>query len=344
MDNEKKTLNESYFDSSSMYVFLFKYKTHLGIIIFLSTIISTIVSLNITEKYKSVAVIYPANTNSVAKALISNRFGSKNDIMEFGDEEKSEQLIEILTSDKVKSRIIKKFNLFNHYNIDVEETETPNHDLHELFDDNICFKENKNMAVEISVLDHSPDTASLIAKSILNILDDVIHEIQKERAIQGFRVIKKTYKFLTDEIKVMEDSLSHIMGKGVLDIKSQSEVYGEAYARAIAEDDSKAIKSLEEKLGILSTYGGQYISLRERLGNERARLSRIKGRLEEAKIDAESRIQNYFIVTNPFKAEKKSYPIRWVIVILSVLSAVFIGVISVFFYEQAQKIKVQLQE
>jgi hypothetical protein len=228
----------------------------------------------------------------VAKALISNRFGGKADIMEFGEEEKSEQLLEILNSDKVKSRVISKFELLNHYDINPEETKTPNHDLYEIFDENISFKQNKNMAVEVIVLDHSPDTASLIAKSILKILDDVVNDIQKERAIQGFEVVKKTYYGLFNDIQIMEDSLAFIMSKGVLDIKSQSEVYTDAYAQAVAEENTSAVQALEEKLAVLSKYGSQYMSLRGRLENDRLRLSKLKGKFDEAKVDAEYRIQN----------------------------------------------------
>lgn len=335
-------MDEGYFDSSNLYVFLYKYKLHLAVLFILSAIISAVVSLNIQEKYKSVAVIYPSNTSSVAKALISARFGGKTDIMEFGEEEKSEQLLEILNSDKVKSKVVESFNLMAHYNINPEESETPNHDLYEMFDENISFKQNKNMAVEIIVLDHSADTASLIAKSIMKILDDVVNEIQKERAKQGFAVVKKAYGSLASEIRSMEDSLGYIMSKGVLDIKSQSEVYGDAYAQAVAKGNSKAVKALEEKLAVLSKYGAKYMSLRERLENERLRLSVLKGKYDESKVDAEARIQNFFVVTNPYAAEKKSYPIRWLIVAVSVLGALLSGVISIFFYEQAQKVKAQL--
>lgn len=342
MVKENNTLDEAYFDSSNLYVFLYKYKFPLAAIFILSLVISAIVSLNIQEKYKSVAVIYPSNTSSVAKALISTRFGGKADIMEFGEEEKSEQLLEILNSDKVKSKIIEEFNLMAHYDINPEETETPNYDLHEIFDENISFKQNKNMAVEIIVLDHSPDTAAHIAKSIMRILDETFNSIQKERAVQGYEVVKKAYFDLSNDIKRMEDSLAFIMSKGVLDIKSQSEVYGDAYAQAVATGNTKAEAALQEKLNLLSKYGAALISLTEGIENERLRLSELKAKYEEAKVDAESSIQNFFVVTSPFAAEKKSYPIRWLIVAVSVFGALLTGIISIFFFEQAQKVKAQL--
>ena len=87
MNKEINEVNERYFDSSSLYVFLFKYKLQLLVIFLMSFIISATISLYIQEKYKSTAVIYPSNTSSVAKALISTKFGGKTDIMEFGEEE-----------------------------------------------------------------------------------------------------------------------------------------------------------------------------------------------------------------------------------------------------------------
>lgn len=342
MSKVSKSLDENYFDSSNLYVFLYKYKLHLTVIFVLSTIVSAVVSLNIKEKFKSVAIVYPSNTSSVAKALISPKFGGKTDIMEFGEEEKSEQLLEILNSDKVKNQIISRFDLMNHYEINADESETPNYDLHEIISDNITFRQNKNMAVEISVLDHSPDTAALIAKEILIILDQTYNEIQKERAVQGFNIVRTAYETLEREIQVLEDSLRYLMGKGVLSLQSQSEVYGDAYAQAVAKGNKTAVKALEEKLNILSKYGAQFMSLNQRLHNERHRLSELKGKYDEAKIDAESSIQNFFNVTSPYPAEKKSYPIRWLIVVVSVVASLLTGIITIFFYEQSQRVKAML--
>ena len=335
-------MEDNYFDSSNLYVFLYKYKLHLGVLFVLSALVSSLVSLNIQEKYKSVAVVYPSNTSSVAKALISSRFGGKTDIMEFGEDEKSEQLLEVLNSDKVRSRLVDQYDLMAHYDIKLDETSTPNYDLNEIFSENISYSQNKNMAVEIQVLDHSPDTAALIAQSVLEILDNVMNDIQKERAVQGFAVVKKAYNDLNADIQKMEDSLAFIMSKGVLSIKSQSEVYGSAYTKAIAKGNMKAAELLQSKLDILAKYGAKYISLKETLENERLRLSELRGKYDEAKVDAEARIQNYFVVTNPYAAEKKSYPIRWLIVLLSVVGTLLSGILAIFFYEQAQKIKVQL--
>lgn len=342
MSKDSNSKNEHYFDSTNLYVFLFRYKLHLAIILIASTLISVIVSFNIQEKYKSIAVVYPSNTSSVAKALISTRLGGKTDIMEFGEEEKSEQLLEILNSDRVKSALIKKFNLLEHYKIDTAAGSTPMYDLHSTMKDNIRFAQNKNMAVEIIVYDHSPDTASLIASEILNILDSTYNEIQRERTVQAYQLVKESYETMQKEIKIHEDSLKLIMQKGVLSLEAQAEVYGDAYAQAVSKGNTKAIAALEKKLEVLQNHGADFMRLNHLIQIEREKLMTMKSKYEEAKLDAESSIQNFFKVTRPFPAERKSYPIRWLIVSVSVIASLLTGIITIFFYEQSQRVKAAL--
>lgn len=335
-------MNKDYFDSSNLYVFLYRYKKPIIVIILISSILSIIASAFITDKFLSNAVIYPANTSSV-RSLLSDQ-GNQESFTDFGEEEKSEQLLEILKSDKVRSKILTRFNLMDHYKINETSTNTPNHDLNEIYDDNISFKKNKNMAVEISVLDHNNDTAALIAKELLTVLDEVVNDIRKVRAVQGYQVVKTKYDMLASEIQVMEDSLNKIMRKGIINIPAQSEVYSNSYAEAIRLGNSSAAAKLKEELNLLSQDGVQFISLTEKLENERLKLSSLKGKYEEAKADAEESIQNFFVVTSPSVAEKKTYPIRWLIVSVSVIGSLFLGIIFVIFFEQFQIIRAKLHD
>lgn len=334
---------KAYFDSSDFITFTYQYRKAIGIIALTSILVSGIVSYLLPEKFKSTVVIYPSNTNSIAKALINSTAGNKSDIMEFGEEEKTEQMLEILNSEKVSQKIIAEFNLMEHYQIKKYNTSTPLTDLHEKYQRNISFQRNKNMAIEIEVLDENPKTAALIANRIIQVLDDVSNEIQKKRALQGFEIVKKAYADKLQEIKLMEDSLARIMKRGVLNVKSQSEVYTEAYVKAVAQGDGKASKTFEEKIAMLSNYGAQQISLKDNLENERLKLSDLREKFNEAKVDSEARIQNFFVVTEAFPAEIKSYPIRWLVILLSTIGAIFIGMISLTIFERLQKAKVTIE-
>lgn len=333
-------MEKDYFDTGNFYIFIYRYRTPLIVIILLSAIISATASFFIEEKFESKSVIFPSNTVS-SRSLLNDKVQQKS-VLEFGEEEKSEQLLEVLHSEKIRSKIIERFDLMKHYEIDSAETETPYYDLYEQYSDNITFTKNKNMAVEIEVLDKSPDTAAFIANAILEELDNVMNDIQKRRALQGYEIVKKAYFTLKEEIQTMEDSLDQIMGLGLLSIDAQSEVYSNSYAEAIRLGNKAGAKALKEKLDTLSKYGSRFISLQDKLENETKRLSELKAKYEEAKADAEERMESFFVVTSAYPSEKKVYPIRWLIVSISVLSTTLLGLISMTIYEQLQKLRSEM--
>jgi uncharacterized protein involved in exopolysaccharide biosynthesis len=120
---------------------------------------------------------------------------------------------------------------------------------------------------------------------------------------------------------------------GINDYETQSQVFNEQYATAIAKNNSAGAKLLEEKLKILSTYGGSYVSLRELHEAQIKQLALIKAKYEEAQVDAEQILTQKFIVNKATKAEKKSYPIRWLIVVISTFSALIFGFIVLLLME-----------
>ena len=112
---------------------------------------------------------------------------------------------------------------------------------------------------------------------------------------------------------------------------------------AIAKGNNAAAKEFEKKMEMLSNYGAQQISLKDNLENERLKLSDLLEKFNEAKVDSEARIQNFFVVTDAFPAEQKTYPIRWLIVLMSTIGAIFIGIISITIFERLQKIKASIE-
>ncbi len=257
---------------------------------------------------------------------MSDNYGGKQDILEFGAEEQSEQLLQILNSNKIRARIIQKYNLIEHYNID-PDSKYKNTLLFKEYEDNISFRRTEFMAVEIEVLDRDPQTAADIANDISALLDSTKNAMQKERAIKGFKIVEREYNKLKAEINVVEDSLTALRKMGVNDYETQAEAYNTQLAIALSHDNISGARALEDKLKTISQYGGAYVSLRGELENDKKQLSQLKTKFEEAKVDADQVLPCKFIVNSAFKAEKKSYPIRWLIVLVSTISALMLGVI-----------------
>lgn len=328
------------FDSINLLSFLYKWRKTVLIITLIGTLVSVVVSYFIEPKFKSTVILFPTSTASVSKALLSENQGQKQDILQFGEEEEAEQMLQILNSDEIRTRICVKYDLMNHYDIDTTD-KFKRTKLFNEFQDNITFKRTEFMSVKIDVLDKDPNTAALIANDIAKLLDSTKTRMQKERAREALRIVEKEYFDRLNEIKQMDDSIATLNQLGIYDYESQSEVISGQYAIAIAKGDARAIKALEEKLKVISNYGSAYVSIRDNLEFEREHLILLKTKYKEAKVDAEQALPNKFIVNNAFPAEKKSYPVRWLIVVVSALSTFLFAVLLVVGIENLASLKLK---
>jgi capsular polysaccharide biosynthesis protein len=317
------------FESTSFIIFLHHWRKPLLIVTVLAFIASVIFSSPwfITPKFKSTVIMFPTSTNSISKSLLSENTNSKQDILQFGEDEQAEQLLQILNSNRIRDRIIEKFHLMEHYDIKPDE-KYKNTKLYNEYEDNIKFSRTEYMAVKVDVLDKDPQYAADIANTIADFLDSTKNTMQKERAIMAFRIVENEYLSLKAEVQMMEDSLTRLREFGVHDYESQSEMINRQLAIELAKGtNKKGIKALEDKLEVLAKYGGPYVSIRDALEYEKKQLSLVKAKYDEAKIDATEVLPQKFIVSKAYKAEKKSYPVRWIIVLISTLSAFLLVVL-----------------
>ena len=340
-----RIINNGYFDSSGFIYFLYKWRQPLIIIVILAVVASFIFSspFFITPKYKSTVILFPTSSNSISQALLGNKINNKKDILEFGEDEQAERMLQILNSNKIRNRIVEKHDLMNHYKID-KDSKYINTKVNREYESNVSFRRTKYMAVKISVLDKDPQMAANIANDISILLDSTVNEIKKERSFKGFQIVEKEYLRLKSQIKETEDSLLILRKLGVHDYESQAEMINQQLAIEIAKGNQQSIKRLEKKLNVLANYGGAYVTLRDGLEYDIEQLSIVKARYEEARIDAEQVLPQKFIVNHAFKAEKKSYPIRWLIVLVSAFSAAFFSILVLIIIENLEKIKNKKKE
>jgi capsular polysaccharide biosynthesis protein len=304
MTTNKKAEISNPFSSLSMLFFLWRWRKLLIIISGAAIVISSAVSLLITPKYESKVVLFPTSTNSISKALLSQNAGPEKDIMEFGEEEQAEQLLQVLHSSLIRDRIVEKYDLYTHYEIDPESRYRQTNLIKE-YNSNIKFNRTKYMAVEISVMDKDPQIAADIANDIAALLDTVMNEMQHERSKEAFKIVETTYHKLEADIQRREDSLTWLRSKGVFDYESQSERIFETLTKEIAKGNTSGINALQNELDTLAKYGGAYVSLRDALEYDKKQLTEVRMKYEESKIDAEQILHINSLLIKPIKQRKK---------------------------------------
>lgn len=285
----------------------------------LAFITSLIFSFFIKDKYESSVILFPSTTSSLSRALLNDENYKEKDFLEFGEEEEAEQMIQILKSDDIRHHIIEKFDLMNHYEIN-PESKFQQTQLYKEYNNNIDFYRTKFMSVKIEVLDTDPQYASDIANEIAFMVDSVKNKMLKRVAQQAFQIVEKEYKNLVGEINAMEDTLNHIRALGVQDYETQVEVLSDQYGAALVKNNQSAAQKIKAKLDTLSKYGGKYLSLVQQLEYEREKLSDMREIYAEARVNAQSRIDQKFVVNQAYPAEQPTYPIRWLIVAVSTVA------------------------
>lgn len=329
------------FDSSSFVSFVYQWRRTFLIVGLIAIVLSSILSSSyfITPLFKSEVILFPTSTNAISKALLSHNPSTK-DILEFGEDEQIEQMLQILNSNKIRDSIIIKYDLFNHYDIG-ENANYRFTKLYKRYESNIRFKRTENSGVKIIVYDKDAQMAADMANDIAIMYDVVKNEMKRQRANQAFKIVEKEYLKLKKEIAVKEDSLTALRKLGVHDYESQSEMINRQLAMEIAKGNQANINRLEARLDVLANYGGPYVSLRDALEHDKKQLSEIKAKYEEAKVDAEQDLPQKFVVSNAYKAEKKSYPIRWLIVLISTLGTLFLTVLVIITFEQLEQMQLK---
>lgn len=347
------------FDSLSVVEFLYKWRKPLLIITLLSGVVSIIFSgpTFIKPRFKSTVIFYPATTNSISKALLNENAYDRSDPLAFGEEEEAEQLIQILYSDDIQSYIIEKYDLMNHYDIK-PDAKFRNTQLAKKFSDNIRFRRTEYSSVEIEVLDTDPVIAAGIANDIAALLDETKNKIQREQAQKALGIVESQYQAKREFVNKLNDSLNFFRGMGIFDYDMQidhiTDVYvqatsGAAEAKAklkvlrdqkIAESDTGIVNNLarlagyeasairlQEQLNLLGMFGGAYTSVKEQLEKENEELVKLRQRYDRAKVDVDEVLPVKFVVNSAKVAEKKTYPLRSLIVLLSTFGSLLLSLL-----------------
>jgi len=341
------------FDSLSVVEFLVKWKTPILVVTLLAAVASVIFSgpSFIKPRYKSTVVFYPATTNSVSKALLNENAYDRSDPLEFGEEEQAEQLIQILYSDEIRQYIIDKYDLMKHYDIK-ENSKFRYTQLAKKFSDNIRFRRTEYSSVEIEVLDTDPQIAANIANDIAALLDQTKNQIQREQATKALQIVETQYLAKRDLINRLNDSLNQFRSMGIFDYDLQIDHITDVYVQAVAGiSDAKAklqvlrnkgtaetdtgivnnesrlsgseatARELQKQLDLLGRFGGAYNSVKEQLEKENEELVKLRQRYDRAKVDVDEVLPVKFVVNSAKVAEKKTYPLRSLIVALSTFGA-----------------------
>ena len=319
--------NDQQFNSFSLVQFMWQKRKTLILVCLAVAVISLIASFLVRPKFKSTAIVYAPRTNSVAKILLNEEtYNERLDMKAYAEDEETEQMMEILNSREIKDVLIDKFDLYNHYGLG-EGVSYRQTKMYKYLKGNIVVKRTQYGAISVSVLDRDPQIAADMANEILVQLDSVKNRIDHERTIAAYNLLQRQLDIVDAEVQRIDDSVQVLMENGVFDFKSQSERVMQQYATAVAQGNTAGMKRLEEELKKMATWGPRSLTLYEEQAYFREYQALCKTKLMNAIADMDTEVPVKFVIERAIPADKKAYPKKSLIVLLSTFSAFVLAVL-----------------
>lgn len=294
---------DNYFNNTSLFKVIFKWKWHIIAITVIAAVLGAVFSgpTFITPKYKSEAILYPSNVSA------------------YSDETFTEQMLQIMESQDIMDSVVKNFDLMKHYEIgkDYKYWKTA---LIGEYRDNVSISKTPYDAVKIKVLDKDPQIACDMVNDIIRLYDQKVGKLHKIKRWETVQMYKKQLDEKSIFIDSLKKELSEITGNN--DIINYSYLSGEnsiAYFNSNLKKDNETNDFLPE-----------VISLIELISNESMNYTDVRLEYEQELrfYNADMTFSN--VISEPFAADKKSYPVRWVIVSLCSISAFILSIFVIY--------------
>ena len=303
----------NFFDNQRIVSLIWKRKIHFVIVGIIAVILAAIFSepAFIRPMFKSTARIYPSN------------------IGEMSEESKTEQMLEIINSNDVKLKMMDAFPLNEDYKIKKDDPQYLSY-MFDIYNKNISASKTQYETVELVVMDYYPERAAVMCDSLIHFYNQKVGQIHKAKRGEVLVILKKQLDKKQHEYDSIYFGLNKLRTEtGVVNFTNQIPEVTRGYMTALATGrgnatDTKQIKNLYDNM---LTSGADILRLEKDFNKAINSLDSLRLLYDVNLSEYEKDITYSHVVEKAFPADKKSYPVRWLIVFFSAFSAVFMALL-----------------
>ena len=328
--------NQNKYNAFSLLQFMWKWRKWLLIVCVAAFLVSAACSFLVRPRYKSTALLYAPRTSSVSKILLNEQnYNERLEIKALATVDETEQMLPFLNSVAIKDSLIEKYKLAEYYNINVNKKGGMTK-LYKTITNNMTIKRTDYGAISMSVSDWDPQRAYEMTLDVIRWLDTIKNAVEYERALAAYNILQNQLDSIEREIAIVNDSIREIMAHGVFDVKLQSERLTQQYAIAAAQGNTAAMQRIIKEQDTIAKYGAQLTSYQDLEYNFSKYHALCKQKMMDAKMDMTTIMPVKFVIDMPYPADKKFYPKRSIIVIISTLCAFILTLIVLLTIERIE--------
>lgn len=308
-----------FFDNQQIFQIIRKRFIHFVIIGIAAIVLAAVFSspMFITPKFKSTARIYPSNLG------------------EMSEESYTEQMLEIIRSVDIKLRMFDAFHLDEVYKINKMDPKFKTSMLG-IYNKNVSTTKTEFETVEVSVLDKDPVRAANMCDSLIHFYNEKVREMHSAKQWELVKVVEDDIAKRTAE----RDSIRQLLDRfriqyNVFDIVAQEPEITRGYMRALTDGsgniaNKKEIGRIYENL---MEKGAEIHIMERRFESLVQAINELRSAHDKSLSEAQKKITYAHIVQKPLIADEKATPVRWVIVALSLASALFMALLIFVFLD-----------
>ena len=303
---------------------LYKNRKHIFLITIISAFVAVIMTLPfiVKPKYRSQAYLYPANMVPF--------FMEQN----YNNISHSELLMQFFTSYDMRTDVRRKLRLDKHYGLDTTQPKFQAY-FDYIFEENIKSSLTKYESIELTVLDHDPDTAKLIASTII----ESVNKLILKQHLSKFNEYVNTNKAYLNAKRKTIDSLQQrltFLSKtyGLLDLNSQLREASRNYYKLLAEGKENA--KLNEVFKNMLDYGPELYTLSNFIKEQAKTYAEVETDVDRSIRDFNRKLTYMIVASEPTKPDIKYWPKR---VMITALTAIASFILACLYFVYIDKIK-----
>ena len=258
----------------------------------------------IKPRYRSLATVYPVNLNS------------------YSIETRTDQLLQLLQSNSIRDSLILRFDLSHVYRVDTA-TKGGHFALYNEFLERVEIGKTKYESVMIEVEDEDPVRARDMVNAMLYQVNQLARRLQREKSHEVLRIANRTLAHERHKMDSVETRLDELRKTtGLLSYEAQAKELTKGYVRMLTSSTGQAQR--DQVLGMLKdleSRGGEFRQLTELSNIFRGNYDRALTQYEVAVNDVTKELSYTNVIVYPEVSDKKVYPIRWLLVLLTTASA-----------------------
>lgn len=273
----------------------------------------------ITPRYLSTAIVYPVNLNS------------------YSVETRTDQLLQLLESNSIRDSLITRFDLARHYRVDTQSA-GGYFRLYNEFNDRVEISKTRYESVQIEVLDEDPVRARDMVNAMLHQADLLARRLQREKSEEVLLIAERALtneRTKLDSVEALLDSLRQ--ATGLLVYEGQTEELTRGYLLLLSNPNvpSSRLEEVREMFHQLQESGGEFRHLTSMSDRFRANYDRLLTEYERVVNDVTKELTYTNVMVYPEVPDKKVYPIRWLIVLITTVSALFLAFVLLVWRDQS---------